>query len=129
MMGVVTLAMPAGSLAAREASGSATISLIVPEVCNVSAGQFILTEVGLVVGSVQEFCNTSTGFQIVANHRPLERSEQAVVRYGGIATVLDSTGMAKVANRSGQRFQNVPVAISASALNTPLSIAFSVVAI
>lgn len=129
LMGAFALAMPAGSLAAREASGSMNIRVVVHEVCNVSAEEFTLSEAGQVVGSVQEFCNTSTGFQIIANHRPLEASEQAVVQYSGIATTLDSTGMATVANRSGQRLARVSVAISASALNQPLAIAFSVVAI
>lgn len=129
LMGAFALAMPVGSLAAREASGAMDIRVVIPEVCNVSAEQFTLSETGQVVGSVQEFCNTSTGFQIIANHRPLEASEQAVVQYGGIPTTLDSTGMATVANRSGQRLARVSVAISASALNQPLAIAFSVMAI
>ncbi len=122
-------AAPVSSLAATEASEAVGIRLVVPEVCNVSAQQFSISEDGIVTGSVYEYCNTSTAFQIVASHRPLSETERASVRYGSGKTQLNVSGMAFVANRFGQRLERVAVSIEAKELVKPLAIAFSVVAI
>ena len=113
------------AMAAVGASGSAEITAHVPAVCDISAQDFILNESGLVSGFVQEFCNTSTGYQVFASHRPLSFSETATVRYGSQITSLDSTGLSAVAFRSGQRLEYVPVEIDAKDLETPLAVAFT----
>jgi hypothetical protein len=117
------------ALAAAGATGGAQITAHVPAVCDISAQDFVLTESGLVSGLVQEFCNTNTGYQVFASHRPLSFSETATVRYGSQITSLDATGLASVAFRSGQRFEYVPVEIDAKDLITPLAVAFTLSAI
>ena len=62
------------AFAAANASGSARITAVVPAVCDLSADDFVLNESGFVTGSVQEFCNTSSGYQVLASHRPLDVS-------------------------------------------------------
>lgn len=129
LVAVAALAIPAGPLAAKDASEAVGIRLVVPEACNVSAEQFSISEDGTVTGSVQEYCNTSTAFQIVASYRPLLGTERARLRYGSGETELDSSGMAFVANRFGQRLDRVAVSIEAQELVQPLALAFSVMAI
>lgn len=121
--------LPINSLAAKDASASTNIRLIVPEVCNINAEQFALLESGEVIGTVQEYCNTSTGFQIAVSHRPLYTHERALIQYGGDTTSLDQTGFSVVANRSGQRLARIAVRVNAQDLVQPLAIAFSVIPI
>lgn len=113
------------ALASPQSSGGMRITANVPEVCNIAADDFVLNESGRVTGTVQEFCNSSTGYQIFASHRPLDISEMATVRYGTQTTALDFSGMSSVAFRSGQRFEFVPVEINAQDLDAPLAVAFT----
>lgn len=122
-------AIAAPAAAASNASGSFGINAYVPEVCDIAADDFTLDASGTVSGSVQEFCNTSTGFQIVASHRPLTGSEEAAIHYGNSISALDGSGLASLAFRSGQRIETVPVLINAGALDAPLSVAFSLYAV
>ncbi len=117
------------ALASMNASGGAQITARVPAICDISANNFILTESGLISGSVQEFCNTSTAYQVFASHRPLAMSEIATVRYGARVTSLDDSGLATVAFRYGQRLENVPVEIDAQSLSAPLAVAFTLSAV
>lgn len=123
------LGAPIGPLAAKEASEAVGIRLVVPEVCSVSTETFSISEDGSITGSVQEYCNTSTAFQIVASHRPLNGTERTSVRYGQRETQLSANGMTFVANRFGQRLARVAVSIEADELVQPLAVAFSVMAI
>lgn len=125
----VALGLVATPAAASTASGSFGIRAYVPEVCDLAADDFTLDEAGSVSGTVQEFCNTSTGFQVVASHRPLESGEAASIRYGSAVSSLGGSGIASLAFRSGQRLATVPVLIDAGALDAPLSIAFSLYAV
>lgn len=129
LIATTAVLLPTGSLAAKDASGSTNIRLVVPEVCTVNAELFTLSEGGEAVGTVQEYCNASTGFQIAVSHRPLEFNERAVVQYGGNATSLDDTGFYVAANRSGQRLARIAVKVDAQNLAQPLAIAFSVIPI
>jgi len=129
MLAITGAFVPLSSLAAKDASVSTSIRLVVPEICNVNAETFTIAESGEIVGSVQEYCNTSTGFQIAVSHRPLDFSERASLQYGGQTTSLDSSGFSIVANRSGQRLARVAVKLDASQLKQPLAIAFSVIPI
>jgi hypothetical protein len=117
------------ALASSYATGNVGITAFVPAVCDISAENFVLSESGLVSGSVQEFCNTSTGYQILASHRPLNKNETATVRYGTRITSLGISGLSAVAFRSGQRLENVPVVIDAQDLLAPLAVAFTLSAI
>lgn len=117
------------ALASPSAQGGTQITAFVPEVCDLSANSFVLTESGRLTGVVQEFCNTSTAYQVFATHRPLGLDEIATVRYGARTTSLDNSGLATVAFRSGQRLENVPVEIDAQELSAPLAVAFTMSAI
>jgi len=129
LLATMATLMPLTSLAAKDVSAATTIRLVVPEVCNVNAEQFSLAESGGIVGTVQEYCNTSTGFQIAVSYRPLDLNEHAVVQYGGDTTSLDGSGFSVVANRSGQRLARVSVKVDTRELVQPLAIAFSVIPI
>lgn len=117
------------AFASMGATGGARITAHVPAVCDISADTFVLTGSGLISGSVQEFCNTSTAYQVLASHRPLAISEEATVRYGARVTSLDDSGLAAVAFRSGQRLETVQVEIDAQSLSAPLAVAFTLSAI
>lgn len=127
--GLAGLAVSSPAMAGSSETGSARITATVPEVCNISANQFVLNEAGQVTGSVQEFCNSNNGFAIVATHRPLTPTETAQVQYGNLTRVLDSSGLSQVAMRSGQRIETVNVVIDASAIEAPLAVAFTMSAI
>lgn len=123
--GVACLATSVPALAGSNASGSARITATVPEVCDISANQFVADTNGLVTGTVQEFCNSNNSYQIVAMHRPLALDEVAVVQYGGVMRDLDMTGLSLIAFRSGQRIENVNVVIDAREIEAPLAVAFT----
>lgn len=122
---VALCGLAAPAIASPIANGGTQIQAYVPEVCDLSADIFVLNENGRLTGLVQEFCNTSTAYQIFATHRPLENGENATVRYGARTTSLDTTGLASVAFRSGQRLENVAVEINAAKLSAPLAVAFT----
>lgn len=126
-LGIGLMATPA--VASSDATGSVGVTAFVPEVCDISADDFSMDATGIVTGSVQEFCNTSTGFQVLASHRPLADSEIAAVQYGANTTLLDGSGLAVVAFRSGQRLATVPVSIDARNISSPLAVAFSLSAV
>lgn len=113
------------ALASMGANSGARMTAQVPAICDISANNFVLDESGLLSGSVQEFCNTSRAYQVFVSHRPLVTSEIATVRYGGRITSLDSSGLAAVAFRRGQRLENVAVEINAQSLSAPLAVAFT----
>lgn len=128
LLAITCMLWPISHVAAKDASASTSIRLVVPEICNVNAQAFTIAETGEIVGSVQEYCNTSTGYQIAVSHRPLAFSEQALLQYAGQTTRLNNSGFSIVASRSGQRFERVAVKVDARQLSQPLALAFSVVA-
>ncbi len=118
------------ALAASQDSGGFSVSLSVPVVCDIEAADFVLdTSQNVVRGVVNEYCNSSRGFQILAGHRPLENGEQIDLDYDGTATSLDASGLSTIAFRSGARFGPVPVAIRTQGVVENLSVSFSVTAI
>lgn len=125
----VSFACTTPALAGETAQGSARITATVPEVCDIAAGDFVLNEDGQVSGTVQEFCNSNTGYQILASHRPLAPSEVATVRYGGALRNLDLSGLSLVAFRAGQRIETVNVVIDARQITAPLAVAFTMSAV
>ena len=127
--GIAALAFSSSAMAADDAVGSAGVTATVPAVCDITADDFILTDNGSITGSVFEFCNTDSGFQITAAYRALNAREAVTVRYGGEATALNSSGSAVVAFRWGQRLAQVPVVIEARDLGGPVAVAFSLAAV
>lgn len=117
-------------LASSQDSGGFSVSLSVPVVCDIEAADFVLDKnQNIVRGVVNEYCNSSRGFQILAGHRPLESGEQIDLDYDGTATSLDASGLSTIAFRSGARFGPVPVAIRTQGVIENLAVSFSVTAI
>jgi hypothetical protein len=115
---------------AEEASGGFNIALQVPVVCDLDATDFALDQSQAELsGTVNEFCNSSRGFQVVASHRPLELSETVEVNYGGEQTRLERGGLSNIAFRSGPRLSTVPVRIRVTGLETQLSVSFAITAV
>lgn len=127
--GIAALALSSTAMAADEAVGSAGVTATVPAVCDITADDFILTDSGSITGSVFEYCNTDTGFQITAAYRALNALEAVTVRYDGNATALNGNGSTVVAFRWGQRLAQVPVVIEARDLGSPVAVAFSLAAV
>jgi hypothetical protein len=125
VFGVACYAASTPAIAGSNATGSARITATVPEVCDISANQFVADTNGTFTGIVQEFCNSSNSYQIVAIHRPLSIDEEALVGYGGIMRNLDPAGLSFIAFRAGQRVENVNVVIDAREIEAPLSVAFT----
>lgn len=123
-----TFATPAQ--AAEGATGGFNISLEVPPVCDLAVPDFVvLSDETVVTGEVQEFCNSSNGFQVIASHRPLEPEEVVEVDFGGELARLSEGGVSSIAFRSGARFGYVPFRIDAAHLESGLSVSFSLIAI
>ena len=120
-------AVPA--VAGETASGSARITARVPEVCDLAAAPFTISESGQVSGRLFEFCNSNRGYQVLATHRPLEGDERAFVNYAGRNTALSNNGLSTVAFRSGQRVETVDVVIDAREIAAPITVAFTMAAI
>lgn len=122
------LATPAQ--AAEGDAGGFNISLEVPAVCDISMPEFVVLEEGrAVTGEVQEFCNSSNGFQVIASHRPLNPDEVVEVDFDGASARLDDGGVSAIAFRSGARFGYVPFRIDAANLEGSLAVSFSLIAI
>ncbi|TRD11285.1 hypothetical protein FGU71_05100 [Erythrobacter insulae] len=125
MMGAFLAVTPAH--AAQEAPGSFSISMSVPVVCDIQASDFVLSaDRSVVAGTVNEYCNSSRGFQIIAAHRPLESGEQVDINYDGSVTELNMSGVSNVAFRAGARSSIVPVIISSPDLSKDLALSFAV---
>lgn len=123
-----TMASPAQ--AANGATGGLNISLEVPALCDLSLPDLVVLEdKDVVTGEVQEFCNTSNGFQVIASHRPLDAAEVVEVDFGGEFATLSQDGVSPIAFRSGARFGPVPFRIDATHLEGALAVSFSLIAI
>jgi hypothetical protein len=123
-----TVASPAQ--AAAGATGGFNISLVVPAICDLSMPDFVAVEDGHVVtGEVQEFCNSSNGFQVIASHRPLTSNEVVEVDFDGESATLSEGGVSSIALRSGARFGPVPFRIDATHLEGSLAVSFSLIAL
>ncbi|MBC2778762.1 hypothetical protein [Parasphingopyxis marina] len=123
--------LPTGAaMASPEASGGFGVSVTIPVVCDLDASAFVLDETqNLISGYVQEYCNSSRGFQVMASHRPLEAGEAVEVSYGGDVSLLDPAGISAVAFRAGPRLKAVPVSIQANGLEQQIAVSFAVTAI
>ena len=127
----VALLLPTSPASAASGdSGGFSISLTVPIVCDIEAQDFVLDlETNMVRGVVNEYCNSSRGFQILAGHRPLELGEQVDLDYDGSPASLDASGLSSIAFRAGPRLGPVPVAINTQGVLSNLAVSFSVTAI
>jgi len=124
----VGIAAPAS---AGEIGGGFEIRTMVPVVCSLSAENVVLEAqtTDEIIVSVSEFCNTNSGFQVVASHRALDATEAVSVLYGNDLSELHPEGMTSISFRSGARFGQVPVRIRPQALNRPISVNFALTAI
>lgn len=123
----ITLASP-GYAAGQ--TGAATLSVRVPESCDIQASDFqAQVGSGLVEGQVTEVCNHNKGFQILASHRSLSENERVDVDYGGVLVHLDRSGLSPIAFRAGPRFSSVPVTIATHNLTEGLHVSFSLTAV
>ena len=123
-----TLATPAQ--AAAGATGGFNISLEVPAVCDLSLPDLVVVDdKHVVTGEVQEFCNSSNGFQVIASHRQLNPNEVVGVDFDGESATLSKGGVSPIAFRSGARFGAVPFRIDAKHLEGSLAVSFSLIAI
>lgn len=130
LAGLTFAAMPTKSAAATPSESGFNISLRVPTVCDLDAGEFQVNgSQSEFTGHVFEYCNSSRGFQVIASHRPLQHSEIVEIDYGEQNSLLGEGGLSMIAFRSGPRLSAVPVKIKASGLETELSLAFSLTAI
>lgn len=119
----------APALAASGDSGALGVSAIVPQACEVQAGEFVQSENGSVSGSVLEFCNADIAYQVSASYRALGETEEVSITYGTVTEDLDHSGMALLAHRFGQRFEFVPVKIDAREISSPIAVAFNLSAV
>jgi hypothetical protein len=111
-------------------SGSFRVGAVVPVVCGIDAPSLFVTEGSEeAVGSVQEFCNSARGFQIMASYRPLDAGEKVDLYYAGELTSLSSSGLSPVAFRSGPRVRTVPVSVRSTGLKSDLALSLALTAI
>lgn len=129
LMAAVTLSQTV-AIAAESRSKNFVASAVVPESCGLDAISFVLDDnQNIARGFVNEYCNSSHGFQVLASHRMLESGEQVEVDYDGSFVSLDQSGVSSVAFRQGARFGPVPVEIRALSMTENLALSFSITAI
>ncbi|NVD26284.1 hypothetical protein HUO14_00030 [Parasphingorhabdus flavimaris] len=122
------LALPAH--AAPNDTGGFSVAVTVPVICDLEATDFIIDQTtNIITGQVQEYCNSSRGFHVLANHRPLLSGEQVDLTYGGVASQLATNGFSSVAFRAGARFGYVPITIHANNVEGPIALSFAVTAL
>lgn len=97
-------AMPTKSAAATPSESGFNISLRVPTVCDLDAGEFQVNgSQSEFTGHVFEYCNSSRGFQVIASHRPLQHSEIVEIDYGEQNSLLGEGGLSMIGSTtSGQ---------------------------
>ena len=117
----------AAPLASAESSGDLSITLTVPEVCQMDSSAIEVDASGLSAsGVVLEMCNSGRAFRVVATHRQLESGEQARILYGSEMRDLDVSGVSDIAYRTGPVYGNVPVEIETSGLVGGLSVSLGI---
>lgn len=116
--------------AGAETSAGASISLVVPEFCEIEASDVTVdTSAGSATGTVFEMCNSGRGFRILASHRALVAGEEVQINYGGEIRQLDSSGVSDLAHRYGPVSRDVPIEIQASGLVQGLSVSIGFAAL
>lgn len=122
---VLLLLLPDVAQANENAAAGVAISLTVPEVCQLTASDIVLSPSSTqATASIFEMCNGAGGFRIIASYRHLAAGEAIRVNYGGAITQLNAVGISEVALRAGPFVGAQRVAIQSSNLNDTLSISF-----
>ena len=116
----------ASAHAAQDAKGGARITARVPEVCTISASPVTIESDGSYSGTLNEYCNSSAGYSLVALHRPLRETESATVNLDGGMAALGRDGRTLIAIRNGQRLSSSQISIEAGTLLEPLAVGFTV---
>jgi hypothetical protein len=130
------VAQPAGVAAKAPAggeggaSGAATANIevraYVPALCFVQ-GDTISTEPGqLANGGVMEACNKAGGYTVVADYRPLDDDEDAVLQYDGQSIDLPHSGEVVLHVSSRAAVREISYAFSQATLDQPLSLSLSI---
>lgn len=126
ILAMIVAGLPTAALA-QTPTGSFQVSVHVPEVCEINAPEVLAASGdGVVTGSVFESCNTQAGFQIVASHRPLERSESAIFTYANDVHALHASGWSTVANRVGAQYGVRPISLRHASLSAPLAVSLTI---
>lgn len=118
---------PAVVAAQGQSRDSFRISVVVPEFCEVRASPVLIdAPSGRASTTIFESCNIQDGFQIVANHRELDRRERVAISYAGQATLLNASGWSPITNRVGAKHGVLPINIRYAGLEAPLALNFAV---
>lgn len=121
--------LPASALAQQPASQSFRVTVRVPEYCEINASPILAQAgTGFAAGTVFESCNMQDGFQVVASHRQLDSGEQVAFNYAGELSYLRADGWSQVANRTGAKHGQRPIAVQYTNLAAPLSIGLTITA-
>ncbi|MCA0979354.1 hypothetical protein LCM19_13355 [Qipengyuania flava] len=106
--------------------GGFSASAIVPERCDIASDALSIdTDSGEVRGTLTEFCNSSRGYHILANHRSLAADEKVEIEFDGQSVVLDASGQSPIAFRSGPRMSRKPIAVRSENLDSGMAISLS----
>ncbi|MEM8695432.1 MAG: hypothetical protein AAGE05_05365 [Pseudomonadota bacterium] len=123
------LLLPSAVSAGTNASQSFTVGGVVPVSCEINATSILANEGdGFSSGTVFESCNSQEGFQVVAQHRWLEDTENVMFNYAGQTSQLRKDGWSLVANRLGAKHGRRFIGIRHSGLVAPLSIGLTITA-
>lgn len=123
--GLLCSALLSGLIATPANAGSAagTIGASVPLVCEINASAIIVDPATSQAStSVQEMCNGSSGFRVVASYRQLQEGERVTISYAGSPVALEASGITEVAQIPGASLRIVPVQINSTGLSGGLLI-------
>lgn len=111
-------------------SRSASVSALVPETCRFVAPALTLDPDRLsALGMAWEACNSMRGYRIAANTRALNPDETVTIAYGASLMQLDLSGRTMLMNRRGPSLRQVPIELTANALQSPLTISMTMTVI
>ena len=126
----LALGFAAPAAASDRSTSGMRSSLVVPEICEISAPQIAIDDGdGIATGSIFEMCNSGRAFRIVASHRELSENENVEFTYAGETRQLDRSGMSHVGDRSGPSARAVPFTVRSDRLNDVLAISLGIIAI
>lgn len=123
---LLTLALATPAAAAPDSTG-ARISLVIPEVCEISAGTVVLSPgTAETTTTIGELCNTNDFYQIAAMHRPLGPDEGGRISFRNASHSMDASGTTLLGGRSGPSASTTPVRFDELQLAAPMAVSFVV---
>jgi hypothetical protein len=113
-IGTAALALTAApNVTLANSSATLNLSLVVPVHCSVKYEGLPGLEAStgrILLGNVREYCNASSGYELVMAYTP-GSLRGATVQVGGDQIVLDGSGHAVLSRESGPKMQTRPVSI------------------